>query len=82
MMAARAVEVNTAPPGMPSKAQNMLGFTARMYDMVRNVVIPAIISLRIVVCDGSKPKSLCNISNSLGFRAWVVLMFSSQLASL
>jgi hypothetical protein len=34
----------------------MLGFTARIYAMVRNVVIPAIISFFTVMVFGSNPK--------------------------
>ena len=60
-IAAIAVEVKTAPPGMPSSWLKRDGLTARMYDIVRKVVIPATISLRIVVCDGLNPKSLVNI---------------------
>jgi hypothetical protein len=61
MIAASVVEVNTAPLGIPSKSPNIVGFTARIYDMVRNVVIPATISRRMVVFVWSKPKSLFNI---------------------
>ena len=35
---------------------------ARIYDMVRNVVIPARTSVLTVVCLGSNPKSLVSIS--------------------
>jgi len=61
MMAAKDVDVNTAPTGMPSSMPNMAGFTARIYDMVRNVVIPAITSVRTVVFSGSKPNNFFNI---------------------
>ena len=64
IMAARAVAVNTAPAGIGLSliALKMSGFTARMYDMVRNVVIPARISVLIVVLVESKPNSFFNIS--------------------
>ena len=61
VMEASAVAVNTAPAGMPSSRLNILGFTARMYDMVRKVVIPASISVRSVVTDGSNPKIFFSI---------------------
>jgi hypothetical protein len=61
MIAAKAVEVNTAPPGIPSRALNIAGFTARMYDMVRNVVTPATISVLTVVCSGLNPNNFFNI---------------------
>jgi hypothetical protein len=48
-MEAKAVAVKTAPAGMPSSRLNIPGFTARMYDMVRKVVIPARISVRRLV---------------------------------
>ena len=65
-MAARAVDVNTAPPGIPSRIPNIAGFTARMYDIVRNVVIPATISVLTVVLVGSKPNNF--LSMGYGFR--------------
>ena len=37
---------NTDPAGIPSSSPNIEGFTARIYDMVRKVVIPATISVR------------------------------------
>ena len=40
-MATKAVAVNTAPVDIPSRTENMPGFTARIYDIVRNDVIPA-----------------------------------------
>ena len=43
-----AVAVNTAAPSIPA-ADRMLGFTARIYTIDRNVVIPAIISVLVVV---------------------------------
>ncbi len=60
VMAASAVAVNTEPAGIP-QAVNMLGFTARMYAIVRNVVIPAIISVLSLFLVGSNPNSFCNI---------------------
>ena len=48
-IAANAVDVNTEPIGIPSSSPNIVGLTARIYDIVRNVVIPATISVRIVV---------------------------------
>ena len=62
-MAAKAVDVNTALVSMPCEArlEKMLGLTARMYAMVRNVVTPAIISVRMLCFLGSKPKSFESI---------------------
>ena len=60
MIAARAVDVNTDPAGI-SSAANILGLTARMYDIVRNVVIPAMISVRTVVFVGSNPNNFFSI---------------------
>ena len=60
-IAAKAVAVKAAPIGIPSKAENIIGLTARIYDMVRNVVIPARTSVFTVVCLGSNPKSLVSI---------------------
>ena len=57
-MAASAVAVNTAPFGMPSMLLNMLGLTARIYAIVRKVVIPATISVRTLCFEESKPKAL------------------------
>lgn len=56
-IAARAVAVNTALVGIPcdSNAEKMLGLTARMYAMVRNVVIPAMISVRTECFAGFSP---------------------------
>ena len=61
IMAAKAVEVNTDPIGMPSNMPNIVGFTARIYDIVRNVVIPASTSVRIEVTFGLYPNSFFNI---------------------
>ena len=63
MMAASAVEVNTALVSMPLSARllKMLGLTARMYAMVRKVVMPAITSVLMLCFDGSKPKSFESI---------------------
>jgi hypothetical protein len=61
-MAANAVDVNMAPAGMPSSLLNIAGFTARMYDIVRKMVIPARISVRIVVSFGLKPNSFVSLS--------------------
>ena len=63
IMAARAVEVNTAFVTMPLEArtEKMLGLTARMYAIVRKVVIPAITSVLMLCFAGSKPKSFSNI---------------------
>jgi hypothetical protein len=60
-IAAKAVAVNTAPADIPSSWENIAGLTARIYDIVRKVVIPANTSVRMVVCFGSKPKSFCNV---------------------
>lgn len=56
----RAVEVNTAPAGMLSSL-NIAGLMARMYDIVRNVVIPARISVRTVVLAGLNPNYFLSI---------------------
>ena len=66
-MAAKAVDVNTALVSMPCDArlEKMLGLTARIYAMVRNVVTPAIISVRMLCFLGSKPKSFESIVLSL-----------------
>lgn len=63
MMAASAVAVNTALVSMPLSARllKMLGLTARMYAMVRKVVMPAITSVLMLCFDGSKPKSFESI---------------------
>ena len=61
-IAANAVAVNTAPPGIPSSWLNISGLTARIYDIVTNVVIPANTSVRMVVLLGSNPKSFFIIS--------------------
>ena len=55
-MAARAVAKNTPPRGMPA-AERMLGFTARMYAIVMNVVIPATTSVLTDVPCSSRPNS-------------------------
>ncbi len=68
-MAAIEVEVKTDPAGIPSSSENIAGLTARIYDIVRNVVIPARISVLTVVFVESNPKSLLSI----------VAMFSKQL---
>ena len=67
-IAASAVAVKTAPSGM--SPENMLGFTAKIYDMVRKVVIPAIISVRGVVSLGFRPNSFFNM-------IWTKFSFSS-----
>ena len=41
------VAVKIAPAGIPA-ADKMAGLTARIYDMEKNVVIPAMISVRTV----------------------------------
>lgn len=63
-MAARAVDVNTAFVSIPCPArfEKIPGFTARMYAKVRNVVAPAIISVRTLFFAGSKPKSFLSIA--------------------
>lgn len=60
-MATDAVAVNTEPFGIPSRLENRLGLTARMYDIVRNDVRPANISVRISVAAGSYPNNLFKI---------------------
>lgn len=62
MMATRAVAVKTAPAGIPSRVENIPGLTARIYDIVRNDVIPANISVRTVLFCGSNPNNLFSIS--------------------
>ena len=57
--AARAVAVNTEPVGIPGSAEKMPGLTAKIYDMVRKVVIPARISVLTELTFGSKPKAFC-----------------------
>ena len=52
----RTVVVNNAPLSIPVSLR-ILGLTAKMYAMVRNVVIPAMTSVRIVVSFGLKPNS-------------------------
>ena len=52
MMAAMAVEVKTALTGILSSL-NIVGLIASMYDIVRNVVIPARIPVLTVVLVGS-----------------------------
>lgn len=58
IMATDAVAVNTEPFGIPSRLENRLGLTARIYDIVRNDVRPANISVVMSVDDGSKPNNL------------------------
>ena len=53
--AAMTVAENTAPLSMPV-ALRMMGLTARMYDIVRNVVKPANISTFTECLVGSNPK--------------------------
>lgn len=55
-----AVAVNTAPLSMPV-TPSMLGFTARMYDIVRNVVIPARISVLTCMECELNPNNFCSI---------------------
>lgn len=62
MIAARAVAVNTAPVGIPSSIAKIEGLTARIYDIVMKVVMPAKISVRRENFEESKPKSLLNIA--------------------
>ena len=57
--AARAVAVNTEPVGIPGSAEKMPGLTAKIYDIVRKVVIPAKISVLTELTFGSKPKAFC-----------------------
>ena len=65
MIAARAVAVNTASFGMPlsARALKMLGLTARMYAIVRNVVIPAITSVLTFIVFLLNPNNLFSIRN-------------------
>ena len=68
-MAARAVAVKTASVGMPwsARALKIPGFTAKMYAMVRNVVMPAMISVRMLVVLGSNPNTFLSIVHVLGY---------------
>lgn len=58
--AAKAVAVNTAPRSIDA-AERISGFTARIYDIVKKVVNPAMISVFTFITLGSNPKSLFNI---------------------
>lgn len=49
-----------APAGMLISLK-IAGLMARIYDIVRNVVMPAIISVRTVVLLGSKPNSFLSV---------------------
>ena len=60
MMAARAVVVKMAPLSIPV-AESMAGLTARIYDMARNEVIPAMISVEMFIFDWSKPTHFFHI---------------------
>jgi hypothetical protein len=62
IIAAKAVAVKAAPADMPSKIPNMAGLTARIYDMVKNVVMPAMISVRTLVSFGLNPNNFVNIT--------------------
>ena len=61
-----AVATNTALAFIP-EALRMLGFTARMYAMVRNVVRPAITSCLTVVLCSLSLKHFSNITFFLSF---------------
>ena len=76
IMAANAVEVKTAPAGM-SSSLNIAGLMARMYDIVRNVVMPAIISVRMVVLAGSNPKSF--LSMFIGCESYQNVHFAAMV---
>ena len=54
MTAAQAVVVNKAPLSIPV-SESIAGLTAKIYDMARNEVMPAIISVRIFIVAGSNP---------------------------
>ena len=58
--AAKAVAVKTAPLSIEA-ADSISGFTAKIYDMVRKVVTPAIISVFTFITPGSNPKSFFSI---------------------
>ena len=62
-MAANAVPVNSADLSMPV-VPNIIGLTTSMYDIVRNVIIPANTSLFTVVL---RVLSWKNVSNVFGF---------------
>jgi len=61
--AANAVAVNTAPESIPA-ADRILGFTARIYAIVMNVVIPARISVFTSVLFSESLNIFSNISPS------------------
>lgn len=61
MTAEIQVVVNMAPASMPA-TDRMLGLTARIYAIVRNVVIPPMISFFTDIVLASKPKSFCSIN--------------------
>lgn len=50
---------------------------ARMYDIVRNVVMPAIISVRMVVLAGSNPKSF--LSMFIGCESYQNVHFAAMV---
>ena len=56
-MAASAVAVNTEAVGIPGRLLKILGLTARMYAIVRKVVMPATISVRTLCFVESNPKA-------------------------
>ena len=60
MMAAKAVVVKTAPLSIPV-ADSTAGLTAKMYDMARKEVMPAMIPVEIFILDGSKPTHFFHI---------------------
>ena len=77
-IAANAVDVKTALVSMPCEArlEKMLGLTARMYAIVRNVVMPAIISVLRLFLAGSNPKSFKNITYYIVLKGFAVIIMS------
>ena len=59
---ASAVAVKAAPMGIPSRFPNMAGLTAKIYDIVKKVVIPATISTRTDVSFELNPNNFVNIN--------------------
>ena len=76
-----AVVVKTALGGMAPKAPKMLGLTANIYDIVRNEVRPANISVRTVVFCASYPNrrfSICLSCFFVGFYMYACLGLLSE----
>ncbi|CFO74714.1 Uncharacterised protein [Bordetella pertussis] len=76
--AARQVATNTALRSMPV-LDRMSGFRKMMYDMVRNVVSPATISVRTVVAWSRSWNSFSSMEVPGGLRAVVVCLRRRRL---